>query len=404
MEINYENVLNSILLSTTMPDRGSNYLISISSIYMKVGGAGILIIEQYMGTNVITLFGGRRYIFEDLGGKLDKGETPEEGACREAQEESANLLTIRPHELLKISKVCDLDGFLSYIIYVTGLKESVYKKNVQQIFKKCKSKHWKETRKMTRIPLDAIINSTQQYINIVPDINGKQRTIRDRTSIIIRKSVHLIKSMIQSQPHTLVKKEIMKSKMRCLIGTKTFRINKYSFSQQGLHNYSNQFIQKATTGYPGRVWGTQYAIFIAPRLTQSSSPYLLYCNKQWGGMHITLVGFNSTNPEILNHLPIMAYGSGTNQQWSINVQDIITKRTSIHFNSKTLDKLANHLAVSGFANIKGPRFASQMWHMSSECAVPYNIRQILMNTGWDLVKVSNNNGMIQWHERYPLMI
>lgn len=362
---------------------------------MKTGGSGILIIESYNGTNVVTLFEDKKGMCADLGGYIDKGENPEEAACREAQEESANLLTIKPDQLLKIGRPSNIGGYISYIIYVMGLSRKTYKNNLKQIERKCKQKHWKETRKMIRFPLNNIINISQQHIQITSDVDGKQRTIRDRTTAIIRKGVNLINQLIMGKPHVLRRKKIKKSDMKCLIGTTTFKIDRYSLSLLGT-NYHPQ------TVYRNPTQGISYGIYVAPKLTSRTEPFLVNCNPTWGGMHITLVGFSYNNPEILNFLSQMAF-NGT-RPWSVNVNTLFVNKNTINFKSNTLDRIADYLAYNGFTNVKGPKYSNFMWHMSSDCPVPYDIKRVMLSTNWVLVKVSSHNGIIRWHEQLPLMI
>lgn len=366
---------------------------------MKTGGAGVLIIESYNGMDVVTLFEDKKGMCADLGGYIDKGESPEEAACREAREESANLLTVKPNQLLKIARPCNIGGYVSYIIYVMGLSRKIYKNNLKHIEEKCKSKHWKETRKIVRFPLSNIINVAEQHIQIVSDVDGKQRTIRDRTTAVIRKGVNLIRSLISAKPHVLRRKKIKESEgggnMKCLIGTTTFKIDKYSLSLLGVSNYPQTIYRNPTQGI-------SYGLYVVPRITSNTDPFLANCDPTWGGMHVTLVGFSHNNPEILNFLTQIAFG-GT-RLWTINVNTVFVNQNTVNFTSNTLNKFADYLSYNGFINIKGPKYSQFMWHMSSDCTVPYNIKTILSSTTWALVKVSNHNGIIRWHEQIPIMI
>lgn len=357
-----------------------------------IKGAGILIIESYKGHNVVTLFGGRNDVYEDLGGHIDSGETPKETACREAREESANLLTIKPYQLDQIAHEVHLDSYASFLIYLIGLRKKYYNLNSMHIMKKCKSGHWKETIKMIRIPLRNMIRAAEQHINIVPDINGKERTIRSRTMGIIRRGRVELNAILLNSPQLVKLKKVTESRMKCLVGTWTYKLGPITKLK-----VPTQSIPRTSSYY---TYSLKSAIFIAPRLSPMSDPYLINCDPTWGGMHITLVDFSDQNPDVLPHLNYLSR-MGT-RPWTINLSTIHLKQTTINFQSRTLDQIAYYLVGQGFRNVKGPNFSPYMWHMTGNCQIPYNISQILSQTTWDLVWVTNTNGVIRWHNRFML--
>ena len=118
-------------------------------------------------------------------------------------------------------------------------------------------------------------------------------------------------------------------------------------------------------------------------------------------MHVTIVGFSKTHPELKKNLEyISKIGS---KDWSINIKSVNIKEQTINFTSGTLDKISNELKQKGFENVKGPNYAKTSWHITSECNIPYNIINLLKDLKWSLVIISRDeNGVINWHERYPL--
>ena len=92
------------------------------------------------------------------------------------------------------------------------------------------------------------------------------------------------------------------------------------------------------------------------------------------------------------------------KSWKINTKTIKIKHNKIYIKSKTLDNIADFLFNNNFQRVKGPKHTNTKWHITSECEIPANIKQFLLNQTWSLVLVSRQNGVIQWLDRYPLNI
>lgn len=398
---------------------------------MKITGAGILLLELYKNNPVITLFGNNNKKFEELGGSIDKKETPVEAAYREGREESCNLVYIRPEELTKYGTPVKNKEYVDYIMYIENLSHKDYHANMRKVHKKCKGHSWKETSEMARFHLNDIINAAQRKKNTVKDINGIKRDIRGRTTDIIRKSVDLLYHMyMNNYPALMTRQKVKKSRKKCLVGTITYTLagreltyyQKPKGKKQRLQPIIVDIIPQTgvemiTPGSPGSPYSPysqfspslyQYAVYAAPNLNMYSDPFLLNCNLAWAdqskpgtGMHVTITGFDENQPQIKKHLSNISKSGKS--PWAINLRTASINRNMINFQSNTLNTIADYLSAHGFKRIKGPRYANVSWHMTSECAIPNNLLNVLSNLTWSLVIVSrDNNGVIRWHERYPL--
>lgn len=197
---------------------------------MKFDGAGVFIIEKYFNgkkwVNCITLFGKKGGKFDDPGGHIDKGETPEKAAYRELREETANLITIDKH-FLKKSYYVNVKRYKCFIVYVKGLSKKQYYVNRKHIDMKCKRAHsWKETNEMIRVPIKNMLHMINLGNNYVYDTDGIKRKIRGRTIGIFKRSIDIMRKLLSSKhkPIKLKKKKVLSSRMLCLRSMYTFRI------------------------------------------------------------------------------------------------------------------------------------------------------------------------------------
>ncbi len=367
-------------------------------------GAGILILELYNSNIVVTLFGMNATNYSDLGGHIDPGETPQDAAYREGREESENLINIKPHELLQYGIPIIFKQYLCYIIYVQNLSFQDYAHNVNIIHSGCQGHYanvWKESNSMARIPLNNIISSAQNSLNYAYDVTGGMVYIRGRTMGIIRNSINTLLGIANTQPLQLYKHLVTTSRMPCLIGTYTYTLSPQSHYNlpQMQHTQQNPHQMQQN---PHQISNIEYAIYATPNLTISSNKYFHKCNKTWGGMHITLTGYHLNQPspkKFLKHISSI----GT-KPWKINTKTIKIKHNKIYIKSKTLDTIADFLFNHNFQRVKGPVHVHTKWHITSECKIPTNIKELLKNQTWSLVLVSRQNGIIQWLDKYPLNI
>lgn len=339
-----------------------------------ITGSGIMVMELYKMTPVIVLFGLNKFNFSDPGGTLNWGETPEMGACRECKEETANLINIHPHELIQISTSIVVGSYKSHIIYIKNLKALDYVHNVNKIFTTCTDLSWKETNTITRIRLSDIItasNSNQYYVN---DIYGHLCNIRNRTMGLIKKSAHILTSLVQFSPISLHKQIVTYSHLSCLIGTYSYTI---------MNNNINNIIPNI-----------KYAIYIVPY-----DSTILKCNTNIIP-HITISGFsNKYDYPTLKNIIYTLTSNWETKKWKISIDTLKLKNKSIQFKSKTLDEISHYLHKNNVKKIKGPHYVTTNWNIKIQCDSFNNIKQIFRKMKWYLCIVSKNNNKLIIHNK-----
>lgn len=187
-------------------------------------GSGIFIIQNYKNKKVVVLF-GNDIEYNDLGGTIDYDETSLDTACREAREESCNLVNFKPEQIKQISYPVQYRNYVSYFVYINKLSLKDYYYNKKIIYNNCdknKYKHWMETNKATRIDLDILIKNSLIYNNNVYDIRGKKIQVRNRVIDLIKKAYQMGIFYKLDVPIDLYPKITFDSKMKCLIGTRTY--------------------------------------------------------------------------------------------------------------------------------------------------------------------------------------
>jgi ADP-ribose pyrophosphatase YjhB (NUDIX family) len=352
---------------------------------MSIKGAGILIIENYKNNLVVTLFGNQGKEYSDLGGVMDPGETPIKAACREAREESANLIKIEPDELKNIGNSVTISAYKAYIVYIKNLSIQAYQQNVKKVFQDCNKRVWKENNSMTRIPLDRMIDTVIKNNKQVRDINNNKIKIRGRTIKIIEKAIDILDNIHTQIPHYLHQNVTLDSRMQCLIGTYTYTLKPQD--------------PKTKKALPQKR-DHRYAIYVVPNLKDKDKA-LHKCNQQWGGIHITLVGFSANHPPIKPNLKYLSNVGKT--KWRIRGDTIRIRNNAIFFDSNTLDKIAIYLTKNTFQKVKGKRYSGTDWHITMDCAITENMLEILKKVSWTLCVVrDNNNGTYTWMDKYRI--
>lgn len=331
----------------------------------RITGAGIMIVEFYKNTNCYVLFRSpRSKEYNDPGGLIDPGETPQETACRECREETANLLKFNVNDLSYHVKV---GGYISYIVYVNGLSKMDYQNNIRITHAGC-AHQWTETDRMVRIP---IININFNTLPYVWDYDGNSILLRGRTSRIIKETAKILVNILQARPVQLHKQVTQVSRNKCLLGTIT-----YTTSQSNIINTGRNKIE--------------YAIYIAPDIQFTTYQQLQSCNR-WGGLHITIAGFSKSQPfQSIVQFPIRS------KRWSPNKNTSFVKQKYIIIKSNTLDKISVYLNSLGVKKLKGPIFGNGHWHITVNCPNVPTIAKILYRSSWSLYIVTKSNNNIVW--------
>jgi hypothetical protein len=356
-------------------------------------GAGILIVESYKNSPVITLFGKHNSELNDVGGSIDPNESSEVAAARECREETGNLINIKPSELLQISMPVLLRQYISYAVYVRNISAKDYNHNIKQIFGSCNSHVWKETNIMARFPLKDIIAAANSYSKTAIDVNNKQYLIRDRTMGLIRAAVPTLNKIIRSTPIELVKNRTSNSRMSCLIGTYTYTLQ------------STKLVKVNNLQLP---LDKKYGIYIVPNLDKtklSTSAYTFLNNcGTWGGLHTTLCGFSNKIMYQNIKLFLDHVSKSGKKMWKINNSTIKIQNQTIFYKSRTLDIIADFLYNNcGFTKVKGKKYSGVKWHFSIEktCTIPQDIKAILANLTFSFVIVEiNNSKELKWLDHY----
>lgn len=189
-----------------------------------LSGAGIFIIQNYKGRKVALLFGNNKE-YSDPGGYIDFGETTIEAACREAREESCNLLKLDSIKVKKMAFPIINGGYISYFLYVQNLSLRDYYHNTNIVFNKCnpyKHRHWMETNRATRIELGELIKNSIMNNNFMRDIDGNVIRVRGRVLGIVREALRNNVFLSMVYPINLNPQLTYYSRMSCLIGTHTY--------------------------------------------------------------------------------------------------------------------------------------------------------------------------------------
>lgn len=332
----------------------------------RITGAGIMIIESYKNTNCYVVFRSpRSKEYNDPGGLIDPGETPPETACRECREETANLLKFSVNDLSYHVKV---GGYISYAVYVNGLRKMDYQNNIRITHSGC-AHQWAETDQMVRVP---IMNVDYNRLPRVKDYDGNDILLRGRTSRIMKEMAKIIVNVLQSKPIQLIRHVTQVSRNKCLLGTTT-----YTTTQLNTTNIGQNKIE--------------YAIYIAPDIQFTNFPQLRSCNNKWGGLHITIAGFSKIQPnKTIVQIPIKS------RRWSPNKKTTIVKQKYIIIKSDTLNKISIYLNNLGVNKLKGPIFGNENWHVTVNCPNVQNIAKILYKSTWSLYIVTKRGSNIVW--------
>ena len=131
--------------------------------------------------------------YQDGGGNIDQGESPEMTALRELQEESANLFRLSPDSLQDCPVYDHQDKYRAYALGVhhpNGIQSAHYDTNVKKLAEANASSCWQETDVMARFYIDEIQDGLSNKGPLeCTDANGNRCVIFGRTKACIRELI-----------------------------------------------------------------------------------------------------------------------------------------------------------------------------------------------------------------------
>ena len=350
----------------------------------SINGAGVLIVEMYNNVPCYTVFQTRNGLYEEPGGSRDPNEDIRVTASRECREETANLLKLNPQEL---NDSVIVRHYIAYIIYVSGLHRDDFLNNVKITHAHC-SRHWKETFNMTRIPIQNINIGT--FPNAIT-YDGQHIKLRDRLCSVITEASKNILHILNKQPIRLNRQITQSSRNHCLINTVTYTIGTGNI---GMHHHVPT---QAHHSHHHSLNGKNIGLYIAPDSQFSKYPNLVKCNKSFGGLHITILGFSHHHPiQFINQLNIVQ------KHWTPNQNSISLANKKIFLESKTLDNIASRLHNLNFKKIKGPVHSGNPWHITINCPDVTSILRLLLVSTWSLYVVINDKNKYKWQHLLSL--
>jgi len=354
-----------------------------------INGAGVLIVEMYNDIPCYTLFRNKRGEYEEVGGSRELNEDVHVTAARECREETANLLKIYPNELMDFVVV---NQYIAFVTYVIGLHRTDYLYNLGIVNRSC-GRHWNEMVDMTRIPIQNIILGQLPY---VVTYDGQQIQLRGRTCNVIQEASKIIVHVLGNQPRPLYRQITQTSRNTCLLGTITYTTNINPIIQtnantnQLMNNViiSNQLINNDVLS--GLV-GKKIALYAAPDLQFTKYKKIRECNSEFGGLHVTLVGFSSSHQiNMLKNLNIKQ------KHWAPDIHSSTISGNKIIIHSKTLDHLAEQLTNFKFKKIKGMKSYNSEWHVTANCENMKEILKILVVSSWSIYAIIKKTNKYKW--------
>lgn len=194
-------------------------------------GAGVLVIGEYKNKLCVMLTRNKSsHKYSDFGGAYEtRHKTLEETAHRELREESRNLFNI---SFDKFDKYVDIPAGTRYfyrvfIIKINDVDQKYFKHNREIIDKSNAPRYWKETDRITWIPIENLTKDSQ-----ILDKRGdiKVKDINDESIIIHVRAKKAIAYFIEKFGNNLKSIKVIANKSNLIIHDSSVFHNKtYSF-------------------------------------------------------------------------------------------------------------------------------------------------------------------------------
>lgn len=161
----------------------------------KYTGSGILLYEYDKQNDDIIFYlfrNARSGSYNDIGGLKDKKDASLfDTACREANEESADLIHV-DKELLKEN--AETIRLTKYVCFVLNVKPNViskndYLQNLQQMKIDNRKKYWQETNDFIKVSLNELIKNDIETNKITHMFFVNDNKINSRVKVVIKKII-----------------------------------------------------------------------------------------------------------------------------------------------------------------------------------------------------------------------
>lgn len=161
----------------------------------KYTGSGILLYEYDKKKDDIIFYlfkNARSGSYNDIGGLKDKKDgTLIDTACREANEESADLIHIDRDVLKETAKIIKLTKYVCFVLNIKSniISKNDYLHNLQQMKIDNQKKYWQETNDFIKVSMNDLINNGIETNKITHMFHINNNKINSRVKVVIKKII-----------------------------------------------------------------------------------------------------------------------------------------------------------------------------------------------------------------------